>query len=179
MRSMVVVVAVVGGLGTLGGGCGAAATIPLVDQVGIPITVTPAHSLPLEVITRKNATVRDPLPVRGSLVSFTEVEAALGHAVSSASVPWAAAHMQARPEGWQLELELIAADAYARGREVTVTLDVRATLRTRTGNRYLAQTQAHCQRSAVLAPRQAAPVVFACMTRVGRQLGGWLGGIAP
>jgi len=102
------------------GGCGGAAVIPLVEQAGIPITVTPAHSLPLEVITRKNASVRDPLPVRGSFVSFTEVEAALGHAVSSASVPWAAAHMRARPEGWQLELELIAADAYERGREVTV-----------------------------------------------------------
>ena len=160
-------------------GCASSATIPLIDQLGVPITVTPAHHLPLEVITRKSATVPDPLPIHGSLVGFAQLEPALGHAVSSAMVPWAEQHMLERPEGWQLEVELIGADARARGREVTVALDVRATLRTRTGNRYLAQTQTHCQRSALVAPRDAAPVVFDCLSHVGRVLGGWLGGINP
>jgi hypothetical protein len=160
------------------GGCGGAAIIPLLDS-GSPITSTPPHAIPLEVITRRNSTVPDPLPVRGSFVAFEQLEAALGHSVASATVPWAEQHMQQHPEGWQLEIELIAADARAHGREVTVRLDVRATLRTRTGNRYLAQTQTHCQRSLVAAPRDAAPALLDCTTRVGRQLGGWLGGINP
>src|SRR5581483_6837371 len=162
----------------LSGGCGAS-MIPLLEQSGVPVTVTPAHNVPLEVVTRKNTTVNDPLPVRGSLVAFGDVETALGFAVSSATVPWAEQHMAQRPEGWQLAVELISADAWSHGREVTVTLNVRATLRTRTGNRYLAQTQAHCSRSAAVAPRDASPVVFDCMTRVGRELGGWLGGVQP
>ncbi len=163
----------------LGGGCGGAAVIPLLGDGKVPVTLTPGHEVPLEVVTRKSATVRDPLPVRGGAVAFEDVEAALGHAVSSATVPWAERHMAERPEGWQLDLELIGADARAHGGEVTVTLAVRATLRTRAGNRYLAQTQTHCERSAAVAPKDASPLVFDCMARVGRVLGGWLGAVEP
>ena len=161
------------------GGCVGTSVIPLLGDGVVPVTVTPAHSVPLEVITRKSAIVKDPLPVRGGWVAFEDVEAALGHAVSSAAVPWAEKHMEERPAGWQLDVELISADAETRGREVLVTLGVRATLRTRTGNRYLAQTQTHCSRSAVVEPRDASPVVFDCMSRIGRVLGGWLGGVQP
>jgi len=161
------------------GGCAGARTIALLGDGKVPVTATPEHAVPLEVITRKSSTVADPLPVRGSAIAFADVERALGHAVASATVPWAEKHMAERPEGWQLDVELIAADARAVGREVMVTLAVRATLRARTGNRYLAQTQAHCQRSAVVEPADAQPVVFDCMARVGRVLGGWLGGVEP
>ena len=160
-------------------GCGAASVIPLIDHNGIPVTLTPAHSIPLEVITRKNSTVRGPLPVRGSLVAFEQIETALGHAVSSAAAPWVEAHLWGEPAGWQVEADLVAADARVHGREVVVSLDVRATLRARAGNRYLKQTQAHCQTAAVVAPRDASPVVFDCLAQVGRVLGGWLGGIEP
>ena len=153
--------------------------IPLIAEGKVPVTLTPAHSVPLEVITRASASVANPLPVRGSSVSFGEVESALGFAVSSAAVPWAEQHMAERPEGWQLEVELTSADARRHGREVSVALGVRATLRTRTGNRYLAQTQTYCSRSAVAEPQSASPIIFDCMARVGRELGGWLGGVHP
>ena len=157
-------------------GC-AASVVPLVDSNGVPVTVTPGQSIPLEVVTKRNAMIGDPLAVRGSSVAFGQLEAALGHAVSTGAVPWIQRHLSA--DAFQLEVELIGADARARGGELTVVLDVRATLRRRAGNAYVAQTQTHCQRSAALSPRQAAPVVFACMSHIGRVLGGWLGGIEP
>jgi len=155
------------------GGCGGT-VIPLVDTTGVPLTLTPDHAVPLEVITKKTSTVRDPLPVRGGGVAFGQLELALGHAVSSAAAPWIDKHHAA-----QLEVELINAEARVRGSEVLVALDVRATLRARAGNRYLAQKQTHCERSAQIDARDASPVVFDCMFQVGRVLGGWLGGIEP
>ncbi len=162
----------------IAGGCGGS-MISLLAQNGAPVTATPAHDVPLEVVTHKSSTVRDPLPVRGAFVEFADVEAALGFAVSSATVPWAEQHMAQRPEGWQLAVELVSADAWTHGREVTVTLNARATLRTRTGNQFIAQTQTHCSRSAAVEPREASQLVFDCMARVGRELGGWLGGVSP
>ncbi len=160
------------------GGCGGS-MISLLAQHGAPATLTPAHEVPLEVVTRKNTTVKDPLPVRGGFVEFGDLEAALGFAVSSATVPWAEQHMALRPEGWQLAVELISADAWKHGHEVTVALNARATLRTRTGNQFIAQTQTHCLRSAAVEPREASHVIFDCMARLGRELGGWLGGVSP
>jgi hypothetical protein len=152
---------------------GCATVIPLVDQSGVPVTLTPGDAVPLEIITRKNVTVKEPLPLRGRSLAFGQVEAALGHAVASGVAPWMERHPSQR---WQLDVELIAASARAHGPEVTVSLDVRATLRARAGNRYLAQTQSHCQESAIAGP---STVMFACMSHVGRVLGGWLGGIEP
>jgi hypothetical protein len=84
-----------------------------------------------------------------------------------------------RPDGWQLQVELARARAEARHGAVTVTLWVRATLRGRGDNVYLGQTQAHCQRTSALPANEAAPLFFDCMARVGRELGGWLGGVEP
>lgn len=159
-------------------GCGGHDTIPLLSAAGIPITRTPRAEVPLEVVTRSTG-VRDPLPVEGTGTTYGDVEAALGHAISSAAVPWADAHRAQRPEGWQLMVELTAADAtHARGRLI-VTLGVRATLRTRTGRTYLAQTQASCRQAGVVPVEMGAPVVFACMERIGRDLAGWLGQVEP
>lgn len=155
-------------------GC-ASSLVPLLDNGGVPVTLTPSRDIPLEIITHKNSSVADPLPVRGTHIEFGDVEAALGHAVASATVPWAEAHRAIRPDGWQLQVDLISADAEASGESITIALGVRATLRTRVGNRYIAQTQAHCKRTGAVDPRGAAPIVFDCMARVGRELGGWLG----
>ncbi len=159
------------------GGCATQALVPLLDN-SVPVTLVPHDSVPIEVITRKNNSVIDPLPVRGAGIAFGDVEASLGHAVASATVPWAEKNRGVRPEGWQLLVDLVQADALRRGEEVEVSFGVRATLRTRVGNHYIAQTQAHCRRSAAVEPRGAAPVVFDCMARVGRELSGWLGGIS-
>jgi hypothetical protein len=144
----------------------------------IPVTATPTGAIPMEVTTRSSG-VQSPLPLRGSRAVFTAVEESLGHAVATAVVPWADAHRGIRPDGWQLLIDLWQAAAERRADSVSVTLGVRATLRTRAGNRYLAQTQAHCRQTLVAEAADAAPVFYSCMTAIGRELAGWLGGVEP
>jgi len=132
----------------------------------------------LEVVTRSTA-VRDPLPVEGTDVSYADLEGALGHAVSSATVPWADGHRAERPGGWQLFVEIIQADSSYESGRLIVTLNTRSTLRTRSGNVYLGQTQARCREAGLTTPDKGAPVVYSCMTHLGRDLAGWLGGIQP
>ena len=152
--------------------------LPLLSAAGVPVTLTPIKEVPLEVVTRGTG-VADPLPVEGTLTGFTDVEAALSSAVASATVPWAEAHRARRPDGYQLSVELIKGQAaYSRGR-TRVTLGVRATLRARRDRAYLAQTQALCSEAAVTRVDDAAPVVYGCMTRIGRDLAGWLGAVEP
>src|SRR5262249_48617656 len=153
-------------------------TVPLLSAAGMPVTQTPPKEVPLEIVTRSTG-VTDPLPVDGSRVSYADVETTLGHAVSTAAVPWADAHKAQRPEGWQLTVELIKAEATYQGGRLVVTLGARATLRTRMGRAYLAQTQANCRQGALVPADQGAPVVFTCMERIGRDLAGWLGQIEP
>jgi hypothetical protein len=162
-------------------GCGGSVPttmVPLLHAAGMPVTQTPGKEIPLEVITRSTG-VRDPLPVDGTSLSYGDVETTLGHAVSSAAVPWADAHRAQRPEGWQIAVEIINADASYKEGRLLVTLGVRATLRTRSTRTYLAQTQAYCSQGGVIPAERGAPVVFSCMERIGRDLAGWLGQIEP
>lgn len=158
--------------------CGGPTMVPLLSAAGMPVTQTPSRDVPLEVVTRSTG-VRDPLPIDGSSVSFGDVEPTLGHAISTAAVPWADAHRAQRPEGWQLFVELTHADASYREGRLVVTLGARATLRTRTDRTYLAQTQASCREGGVIAVEKGAPVFFSCMEHMGRDLAGWLGQIQP
>jgi hypothetical protein len=163
----------------LAAGCGGAGTtVPLLAAAGMPVTQTPSKDVPLEIVTR-STTIADPLPVEGSSVSFGDVETALGHAISTAAVPWADAHRAERPEGWQLFVELTRAEAGYHGGRLLVTLGARATLRTRSTRTYLAQTQANCKQGAVLPVESGAAVIFTCMEQIGRDLSGWLGQIEP
>ena len=106
------------------------------------------------------------------------MELALGHAVASAAVPWADSHRtHTGGAGWQLFVEMTSADAeYDDGRAV-FTLGVRATLRARAGNVYLAQTQVACRQGGVVPPNRGARVMYRCMTEVGHQLANWLDGV--
>jgi hypothetical protein len=158
------------------GGCaGHAQIIPLLGAAGVPLT--PPATSTLEVLTRSTA-VPDPLPVHGSDAAYTDVELALGHAVASATVPWAENHgTRSVGSGWQLFVEVTSADAeYENGRAV-FTLGVRATLRARAGNVFLAQTQAACRQGGVVPPEEGAHVMYRCMIEVGRQLANWLDGV--
>jgi len=76
-------------------------------------------------------------------------------------------------------VELEQAHAERRHGVVSVALDVRATLRTRRGHTYLAQTQAHCHQRGSVAATAAAPLFYGCMMSIGRELAGWLGGVNP
>jgi hypothetical protein len=151
-----------------------ASTIPLLTAAGIPITQTPPGDISLEVVTRSTA-VKDPLPVTGAAVSYADLEGALGHAISTATIPWADAHKEARPGGLQLVVDVVEAHIEFDSGRLTVTLTVRATLRTRRDHDYIAQTQTSCRDAGLDDPGRGATVVYGCMTRLGRDLAGWLG----
>ena len=157
--------------------CSASAEmVPLLTAAGIP--VTDPTDVPLRVVTRSTA-VHDPLRVRGTSVVYGDVETALGHAVASAAAPWAHEHRDDKkhPDGWELFVEVTNADAVYEDDRVVFSLGVRATLRARAGDLYLAQTQASCRQGGIVAPDKGAPVVYGCMMEIGRNLSGWLDGV--
>lgn len=157
--------------------CGGRQVVPLLSSAGIPITSTPT-GVPLEVVTRSTS-VRDPLPVSGSSVVYGDFEAALGHAVSSAAVPWADRNKGRRDGGWQLFVEVIQAEAEHEGGRLIVTIGVRATLRARIGGMHIAQTETACRDAGLVEADKGAPVLYACMTRIGRDLTSWLAAADP
>ena len=162
----------------LGQGCseGTMQIVPLLSAAGIPLTAE--TTVPLEVVTRSTA-VRDPLPMRGTDVVYGDIEAALGHAVSTATVPWADNHRKhpTGKDGWQLFVEITNSDADYEGGRVIFSVGVRATLRLRAGNVYLAQTQASCRQGGIVPPDKGAPIMYRCMMEVGHDLAGWLDGV--
>ena len=150
--------------------------VPLLETLGVPVTAS--TSVPLRVVTRSTA-VTDPLPMRGSAVTYADVESALGYAIASATVPWAS-QRRADPssrDGWQLSVELTSASAQYDGGRVIFSLAVRATLRARAGNVYLAQTQASCRQGGIAPPEGGGPVMYKCMMEIGRDLDGWMEGV--
>lgn len=159
-------------------GCGGRQIVPLLASAGIPITATPTSAVPLEVVTRSTS-VRDPLPVSGTSVVYGDFEAALGHAVSSAAVPWADKARGRREGGWQLFVEVIQAEAEHDGSRLLVTIGVRATLRARVGGAHIGQTETACRDGGLVAADKGAPVLYACMTRIGRDLTSWLAAAEP
>jgi len=150
--------------------------VPLLASAGVPLTQP--TTVPLRVVTRSTA-VDDPLPMRGSSVAYGDIEAALGHAIASATVPWADAHRShpSSKDGWQLNVEIINDDAAYDDRRVIFSVAVRATLRMRAGNVYLAQTQASCRQGGIAEPDRGAPIMYRCMMEIGRDLAGWLDGV--
>jgi hypothetical protein len=158
-------------------GCsGGMTVVPLLAAAGIPRT--PLTTAPLEVVTRSTA-VADPLPVRGTDVAYGDIEAALGHAIASATVPWADKHraVSKSTDGWQLFVEITHSDAEYDDGRIIFSVGVRATLRARTGNVYLAQTQANCRQGGLIHADKGAPVMYRCMMEIGHDLAGWLDGV--
>lgn len=161
------------------GGC--ASSAPLVPlEAAAPVTRTPLS--PLEIVTRSTG-VSDPVRVEQRnlyrwppLARYGGLEVSLGHAVGTALVPWADAHRGGA--GWKLLVELSEARARHDGERIVVTVGARATLKTRQGS-YLAQTQVHCRQAALVAATEAAPVFYACLNDLGRELHGWLVSVQP
>jgi hypothetical protein len=150
--------------------------VPLLDTAGIPNTDVPHEGTPLEVVTRSTA-VDDPLTIKGSNIVYGEIEPALGFAISSATVPWASQVKPKRTGGFQLLAEVVQAYVEYDDGRLMVILNVRATLRARVGNTYIAQVASRCREASVTPPEKGAPVVYTCMSRIGRDLAGWLGGL--
>ena len=154
-------------------GCAGEEPVSLVRSAGLPSTLVLSPSLPLEVVTRSTA-VKDPLPIKGTDVTYTDLEVALGASVSTAAAPWAQDHKDARPGGWQLAVELIQAEATENDGRLVVTLSVRATLRGRNDRSYLGQTQATCREADLTPAAHGQHVVYGCMAHLGRDLASWL-----
>ena len=158
-------------------GCGPSThLVPLMTAAGVPLT--DPTTVPLRVVTRSTA-VDDPLRMRGTSVEYGDIEAALGHAIASATVPWADEHRKhpLAGDGWQLFVEVTNADARYDDGRVIFSIGVRATLRERAGNVYLAQTQASCRQGGIVPPEKGAPTMYRCMMEIGRDLEGWLEGV--
>ena len=164
----------------LGAGCEPPSTVVrLLHVSGAPQTYTPPPGAPLEVVARTTS-VRDPMPVDGSPISYGELEPALAHAVASAAVPWAESHpIKAGASGYQIVVEMTRAEARFDGSRTEVWFDLGVTLRTRERRRYIAQTHVRCDEAAPVAPNDGGPLVYSCLTGMSRDLAGWLGGIDP
>jgi hypothetical protein len=122
-----------------------------------------------EVVPRL-AGARDPLPVGGSDVAFADLSRALGHAVLRAVAPY---------HDGVLTVELVRADADYNSARLSVSLVVRATLRRRVGNDFIATTTSVCHDGAIADPEAGAPVLWSCMARIGRELAGWIADVPP
>ena len=117
-----------------------------------------------EVVPRL-AGARDPLPVSGSDVEFADLARALGHAVLRAVPPY---------HNGVLTVELVRADADYNSARLSVSLVVRATLRRRVGNDFLATTTSVCHDGAIVDPDVGTQVLWSCMARIGSELAGWI-----
>ena len=122
-----------------------------------------------EVVPRL-AGARDPLPVSGSDVAFVDLPRALGHAVLRAVAPY--------HEG-VLTVEIVRADADFNSARLSVSLVVRATLRSSIGNQFIATTTTVCRDGAITPPESGAPVLWSCMARIGSDLAHWIADIPP
>lgn len=144
--------------------------VPIIPDGERDTGTAAASADPTFAVVARTMNVRDPLPLAGASVAYADLERALGQAVMRAVRP---------RHDHTLTVELIAAEAeYARAR-VAVALVARATLRSRAGNAFVGQTQVLCRDAAIVGPEAGANVVWACMTQLGRDLGGWLDGIEP
>ena len=172
-------------LSVLLAGCAAPHIVPL--MAGAEATVPPAAAVaPLEVTVRATG-IADPLPVRGTSTAFSNIEAALRHAIFIEAAPWGGTPSSARPRsgagreeaGRRLLVEIAEAQATHPQGQTRLTMLVRATLRAGRDQRFIAQTQAHCVEAGGQPAEDAAPVFTACMKQIGGDLAGWLGRVDP
>ncbi len=154
--------------------CGAQ-TVPLL-QAPSQQQVVPRSGLPLEVHT-SSMRGQDPA-VHGSSFVFSDVEQAIGRAVTAATAPWAEAHRGGRAGGWQLLVEFIRSQSRVEDGRLHVEFGVRATLYGVVGRVYLGQTQANCHSSGAATDANAAgELAWQCITGLGHDLAGWLQGL--
>jgi hypothetical protein len=138
----------------------------------------PVPPTPLVDVIATNAGAADPLPITDTVIRFGGLAIAAGRFAASAAAPWAERHAAARPGGWQLLVELVRSNAELADGHLTVEIETRITLRATLGQAHLGQTRGYCKVSEPVA-RDGAQVVYQCLTRLGRDLTGWLDGISP
>jgi hypothetical protein len=145
--------------------CGCSRDIIPVIPDGFAQGASTAAADPTFQVVARVAGVRDPLPVGGADVAFADLATSLDQAVRRSVPP--------RHDN-VLTVELIAGDASYKDTRLSVSLVVRATLRLRYGDTFVAQKQVVCRDGAIVEPEKGARVIWSCMTRIGQDLGGWL-----
>jgi hypothetical protein len=130
----------------------------------------------LEVVSA-NVGAADPLPVSGARWAFSRVVPAVGDAISAVCSSWAERHRNERKGGWQMQVDLIRSQAERHDGLLTVELETRVTLRTKSGRVYLGQTRGYCKTEGALG--SAAEVGTRCLERMAQDLSGWLDSIQP
>ena len=124
-----------------------------------------------------NAGAADPLPVSGARLAFSQVVPAVGDSISAACAHWAERHRNDRRGGWQMQVDLIRSQAERHGGLLTVELETRVTLRTKSGRMHLGQTRGYCKSEGAL--DSPAKVGTQCLERMAQDLSGWLDSIQP
>jgi hypothetical protein len=140
----------------------AAARAPSVSALHVDVDATSAHL---------------PLAVSGSALAYRDVERALAESLEKSLAPQLAQLSLRHAQQLVLLVELVEARADYAHERLVVELAVRATLRERTGNAYLAQTHAHHAAFSASAPEHGAPAVLECTDAIGSELSGWIAGI--
>jgi len=120
----------------------------------------------------------DPLAVHGGRIEYAGMADAARRFVAAAARPWVERHRGARAGGWQMLLELVRSDADLRAGRLTVELETRVTLRGTVGQVHLGQTRGYCKWSEAPAG-DGSVVVYQCLSRMSRDLAGWLEGLEP
>src|SRR5262249_3594965 len=119
---------------------------------------------------------RLPMAVIGSNIVFTDVDRALEQSIRDAlaSPSPTGATTDARP--LELFVEIIEPQGGHTSDRLVVRMIVRATLREKSGNSYVAQTHARSSTSGPLGPDRGAGLVRRCTDEIGGHLAGWLAG---
>ncbi|MGO9287213.1 MAG: hypothetical protein ACLQIJ_00425 [Polyangia bacterium] len=130
----------------------------------------------LEVVP-VNAGAADPLPVSGARLAFSQVVPAVGDSISAACAHWAERHRNDRKGGWQMQVDLIRSQADRHDGLLTVELETRVTLRTKSGRMHLGQTRGYCKTEGAL--DSPAKVGTQCLERMAQDLSGWLDSVQP
>jgi hypothetical protein len=125
----------------------------------------PPSPAALEIVTA-STNVREPLQIHGAPEAFIELAPALREAVASV--------VDGSFSQWRLSLELTDANAEWSSGRLIVRMTARATLRSRTDNAYLAQSQHLCSASGLVEPRDGARVARDCLLELARDTGSWL-----
>jgi hypothetical protein len=134
----------------------------------------PAGVLKIDLDT---TSVHLPLRVDGARVTFTDVDRALTQSLQNALRPFTLNLGERHAAPLALFVELIDAHADYAQERLVVRMTVRATLRERSGNSYVAQTHAHFSSSGATTPERGAPIALSCSDAIAGQLSGWLSGM--
>lgn len=119
-----------------------------------------------------------PLRAIGSHIAFIDVDSAVDAAVERATMATKRQLTQSGSQSHTLLVEIVEARAEVASDQLLVQLNVRATLRQKTGNVFVAQTHAHAICTGPLAESNGSQVVRDCAESVALQLRGWLTGFS-